>query len=131
MREWMRSFWPEPQTRAEVEAVHAEVNIPLLLGGAGGELADREFLAANGVRVALQGHLPFYAAVKATYDTLKALRDGVSPGDLRDGQPSPALVDQVTRKQDYDRWTQEVLGVTSVRIFKPESSNPCGFNLSI
>ena len=102
-------FLAGAQTRAEVEAVHAEVNIPLLLGGAGGELADREFLAANGVRVALQGHLPFYAAVKATYDTLKALRDGVSPGDLRDGQPSPALVDQVTRKQDYDRWTGEFL----------------------
>ena len=103
-------FLAGAQTRAEIEAVHAEVKIPLLLGGAGGELADRGFLAANGVRVALQGHLPFYAAIKAVHDTLKALREGVAPGDLRDGQPSTELVDQVTRKPDYDRWTKEFLG---------------------
>ena len=45
------------RTREEIEAVHAEVQAPLLLGGAGGELTDRQFLAANGVRVSLQGHL--------------------------------------------------------------------------
>ena len=66
-------FLAGAQTRAEIEAVSAEAKIPLLLGGAGGELADLEFLGANGVRVALQGHLPFQAAVKAVYDTLKAL----------------------------------------------------------
>ena len=103
-------FLAGAQTRAEVEAVHAEVKIPLLLGGAGGELADPGFLAANGVRVALQGHLPFYAAIKTVHETLKALRDGVAPGDLRDGQPSAELVDQVTRKPDYDRWTKDFLG---------------------
>ena len=52
-------FLAGAQTKAEVEAVHAEVNIPLLMGGAGGELADLDFLGKNGVRVALQGHLPF------------------------------------------------------------------------
>jgi carboxyvinyl-carboxyphosphonate phosphorylmutase len=103
-------FLAGAQTKAEVEAVHAEVNIPLLLGGAGGELADKEFLGANGVRVALQGHLPFYAAIKAVYDTLKSLRDGVAPADLAPGQASADLVAQVTRKQDYDKWNQEFLG---------------------
>ena len=57
--------------------------MPLLLGGTTGELQDKEWLGANGVKVALQGHLPFSAAVKAVYDTLKALRDGVPPADLR------------------------------------------------
>ena len=103
-------FLAGAQTREEVQAVHAEVNIPLLLGGAGGGLADKEFLGANGVRVALQGHLPFYAAIKAVYDTLKSLRDGVAPADLAPGQASSELVAQVTRKQDYDRWTNEFLG---------------------
>ncbi len=103
-------FLAGAQTKAEVEAVHAEVSLPLLLGGAGGELADKEFLGANGVRVALQGHLPFYAAIKAVYDTLKSLRDGVAPADLAPGQASADLVAQVTRKQDYDKWTKEFLG---------------------
>lgn len=41
-----------------------------------GELADKDYLGSVGVGVALQGHLQFAAAIKATYDTLKALRDG-------------------------------------------------------
>ena len=102
-------FLAGAQTKAEVEAVHAEVNIPLLLGGTGGELADLEFLGANGVKVALQGHLPFAAAVKAAYDTLKALRDGVAPADLRDQLASPELMAQLTRKADFDQRIKDFL----------------------
>ena len=103
-------FLAGAQTRAEVEEVSAEVNIPLLMGGAGGELADLDFLGKNGVRVALQGHLPFAAAVKAAYDTLKALREGVAPADLSDSLAPPALMGQLTRRGDYDGWVKEWLG---------------------
>jgi carboxyvinyl-carboxyphosphonate phosphorylmutase len=96
-------------TKAEVEAVRAEVKIPLMLGGAGGELSDRAFLSANGVRIALQGHLSFSASVKAIYDTLKALRDGVAPGDLTPTLATPDLMGQVTRRADYDTSTKEFM----------------------
>ncbi|MCH8869363.1 MAG: isocitrate lyase/phosphoenolpyruvate mutase family protein [Chloroflexi bacterium] len=102
-------FMAGASTREEIEAVNAEVNIPLLLGGAGGELSDKNFLGANGVRVALQGHLPFSAAVKGVYDTLKALREGVAPADLRDAIASPDLMAQVTRKPKYDSAINEFL----------------------
>ena len=103
-------FLAGAQTREEIEALHSEIQIPILLGGAGGELADRQFLADHGVRIALQGHLPFAAAVKAVHDTLKALRDGVSPGDLSSQIASPELMAQVTRRDDYNRWTADFLG---------------------
>ena len=96
-------------TKAEVEAVRAEVMIPLMLGGAGGELSDRDFLSANGVRIALQGHLSFSASVKAIYDTLKSLRDGVAPGDLTDTLATPGMMGKVTRRADYDNWTKEFM----------------------
>ena len=102
-------FLAGARTREEVQAVHAAISLPLLLGGAGGELADRAFLAANGVRVALQGHLAFQAAVKAVHDTLKALREEVAPADLGPNLASDGLIAQVTRRADYDRWTQEFL----------------------
>ena len=102
-------FLAGASTRAEVEAVNAELNIPLLLGGAGGELSDKAWLGQNGVRVALQGHLPFQAAIKAVYDTLKALRDGVAPADLRDTLASADLIAQVTRKDDYDQQIADYL----------------------
>ncbi|PKB66039.1 MAG: oxaloacetate decarboxylase [SAR202 cluster bacterium Io17-Chloro-G4] len=98
------------RTKEEIQAVHAEVSIPLLLGGAGGELSDKQFLADNGVRIALQGHLPFAAAIKAVHDTLKALREGTPPGDLTPQLASPEFMAQVTRRNDYGRWTADFLG---------------------
>jgi carboxyvinyl-carboxyphosphonate phosphorylmutase len=97
------------KTRAELDAVAAAVRIPILLGSAGGELADRTYLAGCGVRVALQGHQPFMAAVRAVHDTLKALREGTKPGALA-GIASDDLMRQVTRAADYRRWTKDFLG---------------------
>ena len=87
---------------AELEALSESVSVPLLLGGASGDLNDRAYLGARRVRIALQGHLPFMAAVKAAYDTLKALRDGAAPSELADKTASSALMAQVTRLDEYD-----------------------------
>ena len=40
---------------------------------------------------------------------MKALRDGVSPGDLRDTLASADLIAQVTRKADYDQQIADYL----------------------
>ena len=50
----------------------------MLLGSLTPEINDREYLASQRVRVALQGHQPFMASVQATHATLQALRDGVA-----------------------------------------------------
>ncbi len=71
-------------------------------------MLDKDYLASRGVRVALQGHQPFSAAVKATYDTLKALRDGAKPSALT-GIASPELMARVTRDGDYKTWTEKFL----------------------
>jgi carboxyvinyl-carboxyphosphonate phosphorylmutase len=97
------------KTRAELGAIAAAVALPLVLGGAGGELSDRDYLASQGVRIALQGHQPFMAAVQAVHDTLKALRGGVKPSALQ-GVAGPELMNQVTREADYRRWTADFLG---------------------
>jgi carboxyvinyl-carboxyphosphonate phosphorylmutase len=97
------------RTRAELDAVAAAVRVPLVLGNVTPEVADREYLAGRGVRVCLQGHAPFMAAVRAVHDTLKALREGTAPAALQ-GLPSSALMKQVTRQDDFDRWSKEFLG---------------------
>ncbi len=93
----------------ELEALNAEVGIPILLGGVTGDLTDRGYLASQGVRVALQGHHPFMAAVKATYDTLKALRDGTPPAELRDTTASSELMARVTRLAEHDGWIRDFM----------------------
>ena len=100
-------FLAGAMTREEVEAVHAEVSLPLMLGSTPGELSDKTFLAENGVRIALQGHLPFQAAVKAVYDTLKALHEGVLPAELSPNIASADLMAQVTRLSEYDQWLED------------------------
>jgi oxaloacetate decarboxylase len=97
------------KTRAQLDAVAAAIKIPLILGGVGPELDDLDYLSARGVRVCLQGHQPFMAAVGAVYETLKALREGTKPGKLA-GVASAELMKQVTREADYARWSKEFLG---------------------
>ena len=89
--------------REEVESLHAATRLPLLLGGSPPELADRQFLAANGVRIALQGHHPFYAAAKAVYDTLKYLREGGAATGLKDRVASEELLRVALKRDDYER----------------------------
>jgi carboxyvinyl-carboxyphosphonate phosphorylmutase len=102
-------FFVGVRTRAELDALSAATRVPLILGGGSPELADLAYLGARRVRVALQGHQPFAAAVKAVHDTLKALKDGTSPGKLT-GVADAELMKRVTRDADYGRWTKDFLG---------------------
>ena len=102
-------FLAGARTRGEIEKLHQATKLPLLLGGSPAELADREFLAAHGVRIALQGHHPFYAAAKAVYDTLKYLRDGGAPAGLKDRVASEELLRVAMRQDDYARRQRDYL----------------------
>jgi carboxyvinyl-carboxyphosphonate phosphorylmutase len=101
-------FFTGISKREEVEAIGAAVKLPVMLGTINAALSDREFLAAHKVRIALQGHQPFAAAVQATYSTLKALREGVAPAALANVAPK-SLMDELTREPDYAAWTKEFL----------------------
>ena len=96
------------QTRDELEAIAAKIDGPIMLGGSGAELKDPEYLAECGVRISLQGHQPFMAAVQAMYATLKALRDGTPPGELA-GIATPDLIAELTRAADYRVWQDDFL----------------------
>lgn len=102
-------FFVGIKTRAELDAISAATTLPLIMGGVSGDLTDRDYLAARRVRIALQGHQPFAAGVKAVHDTLRALRDGVAPSKLQ-GVADAELMKRVTRKGDYGQWTKDFLG---------------------
>ena len=95
------------KSNEQIEAVAAEVNVPMIIGG--GPAPDLELYSKLGVRISLQGHKPIMAAVQGVYDTLKALRDGVPHGDI-EYYAKPDLMKQVTRSGDYDRWMKDFLG---------------------
>ena len=96
------------KTRDELEAIASAIEAPLMIGGAGADLQDPDYLARHRVRIALQGHQPFMAAVQAMYSTLEALRSGVAPSELEGVAPS-ALMKQLTRDDEYGAWMDEYL----------------------
>ncbi len=102
-------FFAGGMTRAQLDAIADAVKLPLLLGGISGELQDRAYLASRRVRIALQGHQPFSAAVQAVYATLKALREGTPPAQLT-GIASKELMARVLREEDYTARTRDYLG---------------------
>lgn len=96
------------KSRSDLDAIAAQVTLPLILGGAGKELMDRDWLAQRYVRICLQGHQPFAAAVRAVHDTLRALREGTPPEKI-EPTASDELMKRLTRNDDYARWMKDWL----------------------
>ena len=103
-------FFTGVKDLAMLDALRAELKLPLLLGNAEKPIGDRETMAARGVRVMLQGHTPQRAGVKAVYDAMKALRDAADPSEIV--VASNAIVGQAIRQADYAQWTKDYLGGT-------------------
>ncbi len=89
-------------SREALEAVAAEITVPLLLGGGAKDMRDPAWLAGHGVRFLLRGHHTFTASVQAIHDTMQALRDGVEPEDVA-GTASSDLMRTLTKGDDYGR----------------------------
>ena len=96
------------KTRADLDVIAGEVRLPLILGGAGPEIVDPDYLSSRGVRVCLQGHQPFAAAVQAIHDTLSALRTGTPPAQLT-GVADEVLMKRLTRDEAVRRQGREWL----------------------
>jgi oxaloacetate decarboxylase len=101
-------FFTGISKREEVDTISAAVRLPIMLGTINAALSDRDYLASKNVRVALQGHQPFAAAVQAAYTTLKALRDGVAPADLPNVAPRGRM-DDLTRESAYADYAKDFL----------------------
>ncbi|MCP1915312.1 carboxyvinyl-carboxyphosphonate phosphorylmutase [Bradyrhizobium elkanii] len=103
-------FFTGIKSRGELEALSAATTLPIVLGGAPEEMTALDYLASRRVRIALQGHAPFAAATQAVYETLKALREGTSPKNLK-GIASSELTGRVMREAETKARSGEFLGL--------------------
>jgi oxaloacetate decarboxylase len=93
----------------QLEHLRASVTIPvMLIAYAGSELGHIDYLSDNGICLYIDGHFSYYAAVRATYETLKALRDGIASNKL-EGIASQELLGTACRGKDFDAWTKTFL----------------------
>lgn len=86
------------------------IKIPLMLVTYNNpNLRDDKAMAELGVRVVVDGHIAYFAAVKATYDSLRQQRCLPDTEKLN----ASALVTRYTQPADYKRWAREYLNMDS------------------
>jgi len=88
---------------SQLQAIREAIALPMILYVDRPALSDVGALASLGVRIAVQPHTPIWAAMQAVHDTMKALRDGVSP-DALTGLPDVDFQRRVTRQAHYERY---------------------------
>jgi carboxyvinyl-carboxyphosphonate phosphorylmutase len=96
------------KNREQLDAVASAVTKPLFLGSVPEDMMDVDYLSARKVRVCLQGHHQFWAGVQGVYNTLKALRDGTRPSELKN-VASADMQRKLLRQADYTKWSKEFL----------------------
>jgi len=92
-----------------LEQIAEHLSVPLMLVTYGNPaLHDDERLARAGVRVTVDGHAAYFAAIKATYDSLRAQRNvQSSTADLS----ATELTHTYTFPADYIRWAEAFMNV--------------------
>ena len=100
---------PGLKSRAELDAIAAQVRLPLVLGGPAQALADPAYLASRNARLWNSGHQTFNVAVQALHDAMKAVRDGM-PGPALPGAASAELMGIATGAAEYRDAARAYLG---------------------
>lgn len=98
------------KSRADLQAASAATTLPIVLGTPTEDMIDWDFLSAQRVRIAIQGHAPISAAMAAVHATLKAVREGAGPKELKN-LASAELMDGITRAAAVKQRGVDYLGL--------------------
>jgi oxaloacetate decarboxylase len=96
------------KTLDQLDAIRAVTDLPLMLGAFPASI-KREELAAHGIRIALLGHQPVAAAVRALRETYTHLFNGGTPAEIKSKVASDQEMAQATREPDFARWQKDYL----------------------
>ncbi|MBB2897381.1 oxaloacetate decarboxylase [Pseudomonas sp. AS2.8] len=92
---------------AHLEEITQHLSVPVMLVTYGNpQLRDNTRLAKAGVRVVVNGHAAYFAAIKATYDCLREQRD-ITASDLSASE----LSTKYSTLQEYRVWAREFMDV--------------------
>ena len=93
----------------QLEQIAEHLTVPLMLVTYGNpNLRDDERLARLGVRIVVDGHAAYFAAIKATYDCLRLQRGRQNKSE---NLSATELSHTYTQPEDYIRWAKEYMSV--------------------
>ncbi len=96
------------QSRECLDKISKATSLPLIVGGISRDMMDLDYLASRRVRLALQGHQPFAAAVRSIHETLSALRGGMAGWDI-ENVAEPKLMQEVMRFEGFQKSKKDFL----------------------
>ncbi|AIR87942.1 isocitrate lyase/PEP mutase family protein [Pseudomonas cremoricolorata] len=92
-----------------LEQISSHLSVPLMLVSYGNpNLRDDQRLAELGVRIVVDGHAAYFAAIKATYDCLRLQRGQQNKSE---NLSATELSHTYTQPEDYIRWAKEYMNV--------------------
>ncbi|WP_312935906.1 oxaloacetate decarboxylase [Pseudomonas sp.] len=92
-----------------LEQISRHLSVPLMLVSYGNpNLRDDQRLAELGVRIVVDGHAAYFAAIKATYDCLRLQR---GQQNRSENLNATELSHTYTQPEDYIRWAKEYMNV--------------------
>lgn len=93
---------------AHLESIADGLRVPLMLVTYGNpQLQDSRRLAELGVRIVVNGHAAYFAAIKATYDALREQR-GI---ELGNGLSASELAQRYSLPDEYIQWATDYMNV--------------------
>ncbi len=99
---------PGLRTREDLDRLAAATTLPLVIGGIPESMCDPAYLASRRTRLWTGGHQTFNVAVRALYDAMKAVHEGLLAPKLATAAGKD-LMNAVTGAGRYAAWMQRFM----------------------
>jgi len=86
----------------QLRAIHEAIHLPIILGTSP-SFMNRTHLASLGVRLALQGHAPYAAAIETYRNIYTLLINDSAPEELKAHLPSQDFLDEILQKAKFGK----------------------------
>ena len=86
----------------QLRAIHEAIHLPIILGTSP-SFMNRTHLASLGVRLALQGHAPYAAAIETYRKIYTHLLNDSAPEELKAHLPSQDFLDEILQKAKFGK----------------------------
>ena len=93
-------------TVEQVQAISSACSVPLYLNAL--QIPEADLIKLR-VRIVMQGHIPYYVALKSLWDSFQFLRGGGTPAELGKNALPPELQAMALAETEYGERTKEYL----------------------
>ena len=100
-------FFTKITTVDQLKAIQQSTSLPIFLGSAPPDLRDPSLLADHGVRISIQGHMPFEQMILGLYSAIQEQAE--INHQSHEKLSNEAIIQIALASQEYKIWQQDFL----------------------